>query len=67
MGLGEAINFKNDQNEIINVLIINSEGLGSNDEDINHDLGLVLRLCEHLKNAKFNDFSDFYWILEIFL
>lgn len=39
-GFGEAINFKNDQNKIINVLIMVSEGLGSADEDLNHDLRL---------------------------
>ena len=74
---------------------MDSEGLGSTEEDVNHDLrlfsltvllssvfmyntvgavdenaidslGLVLRLCEHLRNEKFNDFPDFYWILRDF-
>ena len=37
---GKPLILKNDQNEIINVLIMDSEGLGSTDEDINHDLRL---------------------------
>jgi hypothetical protein len=74
---------------------MDSEGLGSTEEDINHDLklfsitllmssaflyntvgsidenaidslGLVLRLCEHLKGESFNDFPEFYWILRDF-
>jgi hypothetical protein len=74
---------------------LDSEGLGSTEEDINHDLklfsitllmssaflyntvgsidenaidslGLVLRLCEHLKSESYNDFPDFFWILRDF-
>ena len=92
---GKPLIFKNKEDEIINVLVLDSEGLGSTEEDINHDLrlfsitlllssaflyntvgaidenaldslGLVLRLCEHLKNENFNDFPDFYWILRDF-
>ena len=40
--------------------------LGAIDENAIDSLGLVLRLCEHLKNAKFNDFPDFYWVLRDF-
>jgi hypothetical protein len=74
---------------------MDSEGLGSTEEDVNHDLrlfsitlllssaflynsvgsidenaidslGLVLRLCEHLKQDQYNDFPDFNWILRDF-
>ena len=92
---GKPLIFKNKEDEIINVLVLDSEGLGSTEEDINHDLrlfsitlllsssflyntvgaidenaldslGLVLRLCEHLKNENFNDFPDFNWVLRDF-
>ena len=92
---GKPLIFKNKEDEIINVLVLDSEGLGSTEEDITHDLrlfsitllmsssfiyntvgaidenaldslGLVLRLCEHLKNENFNDFPDFNWILRDF-
>ena len=40
--------------------------LGAIDENAIDSLGLVLRLCEHLKSESFNDFPDFYWILRDF-
>jgi len=40
--------------------------VGSIDENAIDRLGLVLRLCDHLKNDSFNDFPDFHWILRDF-
>ena len=37
---GKPLIFKNKEDEIINVLVLDSEGLGSTQEDINHDLRL---------------------------
>lgn len=37
---GKPLIFKNEKDEIINVLVLDSEGLGSTEEDINHDLRL---------------------------
>lgn len=76
---GKPLIYKNEKDEIINVIVMDSEGLGSTEEDINHDLklfsltlllssmfiyntigaidenaidslGLVLKLCDHLKS-----------------
>lgn len=40
--------------------------VGAIDENAIDRLGVVLRLCEHLKSDNFNDFPDFYWILRDF-
>lgn len=37
---GKPLILKNDKDEIINVCVLDSEGLGSIEEDINHDLRL---------------------------
>jgi hypothetical protein len=92
---GKPLIYKNEKDEIINVIVMDSEGLGSTEEDINHDLklfsltlllssmfiyntigaidenaidslGLVLKLCDHLKSENYNDFPDFYWVLRDF-
>jgi hypothetical protein len=76
---GKPLIYKNEKDEMINVVVMDSEGLGSTEEDINHDLrlfsltlllssmfiyntlgaidehaidslGLVLKLCDHLKS-----------------
>lgn len=40
--------------------------VGAIDENAIDRLGLVLRLCQHLKSDNYNDFPDFYWILRDF-
>lgn len=37
---GKPLIFKNESDEIINVFVLDSEGLGSTEEDANHDLRL---------------------------
>jgi hypothetical protein len=40
--------------------------MGAIDEHAIDSLGLVLRLCDHLRAEDYNDFPDFYWVLRDF-